>query len=138
MEVCGKVFISWVSLFYSSLQASVQHTSHHLSLPLLFALVIEPLVIMLKTSTYLRGVCQGNMLYWVSLYADDLLLCITDPVSCTIKITQNLQNHCLQNSVSPINSSTKNQPTKLIQGQIPFHFSPESFSYMGISITHIF
>jgi len=109
--------------------------------PLLFALVIEPLAITLKTSTHLQGIRRGSMEHRVSLYADDLLLYIADPVCCANRITQILDNffafsgykiNVLKTVCFPINSTAK----QLIQGQIPFHLVPKTFSYLGINITH--
>lgn len=153
----GKNFISWVSLLYSSPQACVHTNSQHSAYfplsrgtrqgcplsPLSFASVIEPLAIMLKTSTHLQDIRQGNMEHRVSLYADNLLLYITDHVCCATEITQILDNFGIFSGYKinfhetlclPINSSAK----QLIQGQIMLNLSTQSFSYLGINITHSF
>ncbi|KAF0031954.1 hypothetical protein F2P81_016509 [Scophthalmus maximus] len=56
--------------------------------PLLFAIAIEHLSIALKCSSCFTGVFRAGLEHQVSLYADDLLLYITDPVSCVDNILQ--------------------------------------------------
>ena len=91
----GPKLISWVRLLYASPKASVitnKFCSKFFSLsrgnrqgcplsPLLFALAIEPLSIMLNTSQRFKGIYRKQSEHRVSLYADDLLLYISDPVS---------------------------------------------------------
>ena len=60
--------------------------------PLLFALAIEPLAIRLIISAHLQGVKRGNIEQRVSLYADDLLIYITDPVTCANSLIQILDD----------------------------------------------
>ena len=52
--------------------------------PLLFAIAIEPLSIALKSSSCFTGIFRAGLEHRVSLYADDLLLYVTDPVSWVI------------------------------------------------------
>uniref|UniRef100_A0A3B4VI77 Reverse transcriptase domain-containing protein n=1 Tax=Seriola dumerili TaxID=41447 RepID=A0A3B4VI77_SERDU len=91
----GPKLISWIRLLYASPKASVitnklRSKSFSLSRgtqqscplsPLLFALVIEPLSIMPNTSQRFKGIYRKQLEHRVSLYADDLLLYISDPVS---------------------------------------------------------
>lgn len=49
--------------------------------PLLFALAIEP-HIALKSSSNFSGIYRGGFEHRVSLYADDLLLFVSDPLNC--------------------------------------------------------
>lgn len=153
----GENFIAWIRLLYKSTLARVninrQYSSYfplsrgtHQGCPLsllLFALAIEPLAIRLRSSAHLQGVKRGNIKQRVSLYADDLLIYITDPVTCANNLIQILDDFGafsgyktnLQKTVCfPINSKAKT----LTLGQIPFNFSPESFQYLGINITHSF
>jgi len=50
---------------------------------ILFALAIEPLSIMLKTSQHFKGVFRKHIEHRVSLYADDMMLYFSDPVTST-------------------------------------------------------
>ena len=47
--------------------------------PLLFALALKPLAETIRTHQELSGVILGDTEYRISLYADDILLCITNP-----------------------------------------------------------
>lgn len=46
--------------------------------PLLFALTIEPLAIALRSSTEIKGIIRGQAEHKVSLYADDMLIYMSD------------------------------------------------------------
>lgn len=144
-------------LLYASPQARVYTNNHYSSYfslsrgtrqgcplsPLLFVLVIEPLAIKLRTSACLQGIERDGTKHYVSLYADDLLLYITDPVNCSHRIIQTLDDFGtfsgykinLQKTVCfPINDLSK----QLKQGQTPFHLTLSSFRYLGIDIAHSF
>lgn len=49
--------------------------------PLLFAIAIEPLPIALKAERGIKGFQRGDIEHRVSLYADDLLLYVRDPIA---------------------------------------------------------
>lgn len=90
----GPKFISWVQLLYSNPKVSVIKNKIRSQLfsilrgtrqgcplsPLLFALVIELLSIMLKSLQSIQGIDRMGMEHRVSLYEDDLLLYISNPV----------------------------------------------------------
>lgn len=90
----GNGIISWVHLLYTSPQASIstngiqssfftltRGTRQGCSLsPLLFALAIEPLSIFLRSSSIFTGISRMGTEFKLSLYADDLLLYVSDPV----------------------------------------------------------
>ena len=95
-------FISWIRLLYSAPVASVKTNSEISSpfsltrqgcplSPLLVALAIEPLSIALKSSLVFSGIDRGGMEHRVSLYADDLLLYVQDPVNCVDEIVNLLK-----------------------------------------------
>lgn len=90
----GDNFIKWIHLLYASPQASV-HTNNNRSSyfrlgrgtrqgcplsSLLFALAIEPLSIVLRSSPSLQGVVRSAIEIKLSLYADDLLLYVSNPI----------------------------------------------------------
>ena len=90
----GNVFISWIRLLYTSPLASISTNGNQSSFftlscgtrqgcplsPLLFTLAIEPLSIFLRSSTTFTGISHLGTEFKLSLYADDLLLYISDPV----------------------------------------------------------
>lgn len=59
--------------------------------PLLFTLAIEPLLIALRSSSILQGITRSDIEIKLSLYADDLLLYVSDPTSCIPSITSKLK-----------------------------------------------
>lgn len=153
----GKTLISWIKLLYKHPQASVQtndlrSTFFPLSRgtrqgcplsPLLFAIVIEPLAIALRTTTEFQGITRGGIEHRVSLYADDLLLYVSHPMTCATKIVCLLEkfgrfsgyklnfqkSECfLLNSTSPPG----------LTPSFPFHLSNSGFNYLGINITKSF
>lgn len=89
----GSHYISLIKLLYAWPTASVQTNNinskaflFHRSTrqgcplsPLLLALAIEPLAIMLRLSKDYKGILRGDGMHKVSLYADDLLLYISNP-----------------------------------------------------------
>ena len=83
-------FISWVQLLAAVVTNGQQ--SKYFSLgrgtrqgcplsPLLFAIVIEPLAIALRQSAEFSGIVQGGLTHKLSLYADDLLLYTSNPMT---------------------------------------------------------
>ena len=88
----GDAFISWVNLLYTSPLASVRTNDTYspyfplergtrqgcpLS-PLLFALVMEPLAGTMRQCTDIKGIFRDNQEHKLSLYADDVLLYVSD------------------------------------------------------------
>lgn len=150
----GDKFISWIRLLYSSPKASV-HTndvySDYFSLgrgcrqgcplsPLLFAIAIEPLSIILKSSSVFKGIIRNGIEHKLSLYADDLLLYITDPalsIPAVLGILENFSSfsgyklNLGKSECFPINTAA----CHLQQSDLPFHLSPSGFKYLGINVT---
>ena len=95
LQKCGfsEEFIAWIRLLYSSPLAAVisnNTQSDYFPLgrgtrqgcplsPLLFALAIEPLAVALRLCKDFKGIPRGDLELKVSLYADDLLLYVSDP-----------------------------------------------------------
>lgn len=91
----GGRFVDWVKLLYSSPKASVRTNNITSPLfplrrgtrqgcplsPLLFTLAIEPLALWLRSAVDFRGITRSGTTHKVSLYADDLLLYVSDPIN---------------------------------------------------------
>ena len=150
----GKRFISWIRLLYTSPQASVHTNDAHSSYfalsrgtrqgcplsPLLFALAIEPLSIAFRSLPIFRGVSRAGVELKLSLYADDLLLYVSDPLVSISSILSTLNRfgsfsgykvNLLKSECYPINSSA----LLLQQSDVPFKLSPSGFKYLGINVT---
>lgn len=150
----GDKFVAWIRLLYSSPKASVRTNdtySDYFPLgrgtrqgcplsPLLFAIAIEPLSISLRSSPLFSGISRNGIEHKLSLYADDLLLYITNP-STSLPAVLSILDHFssfsgyklnLENSVCfPVNNAACN----LNQCDLPFQFSLSGFKYLGINIT---
>lgn len=89
----GEGFIKWVKVIYSSLRASVltdglmsplfnltggSQQGDTLS-PLLFVIFLEPLAAAIRADTGIMGVWSGGCEHKLILYADYILLLISDP-----------------------------------------------------------
>lgn len=91
----GPSFIKWIQILYSNPQAAVK-VSGFLSncftlergcrqgcsfLPLLFNIRIEPLAQLIRDSTNIKGLTISGEHHKLSLYADDVLLYLTEPAT---------------------------------------------------------
>ena len=146
--------ISWVKLLYSSPCASVCTNNQRSApfplfrgtrqgcplSPLLFALAIEPLSVALKLLEGFGGINRWGIKHQVSLYADDLLLYVSDPLSNIPRILTilnsfgRLSGYKLSISKSeyfPINQLAADIPPLII----PFKKASTGFKYLGIAIT---
>lgn len=108
--------------------------------PLLFALAIEPLSIMLKSSQHFSGIYRKNIEHRVSLYADDLLLYIAEPVQCAPEIVNMLHRFgsfsgyklsFSKRECFPVNNSA----LTIAETDLPFPLSRSGFKYLGINVT---
>lgn len=60
--------------------------------PLLFDLTIEPLAVALRSAEELTGVVRGGLNHKLSLYADDLILYLSDPCTSIPKAFEIISN----------------------------------------------
>ena len=150
----GSCFISWIKLLYSSPQALVctnTQRSNPFPLfrgtrqgcplsPLLFALAIEPLSIALKSEGRFKGIRRHGEEHRVSLYADDLLLYVSDPLSSLPPILSILDSFSIfsgyklnisKSECFAINQLATEIPTHLI----PFRTTAVGIKYLGIKVT---
>lgn len=147
----GETFCSWVKLLYSRPLAAVRingQTSSYFPLgrgtrqgcplsPLLFAIVIEPLAEAIRNSPKITGISTNKKDHKIALYADDILLFITNPQTSVPAVLE-IINQFSEFSGYKINfSKSEVMPLGSPQCPIssPFKWSPEGFTYLGISIT---
>lgn len=88
-------FISWIKVLYMSPSSRVRvngHTSEQFELkrgtrqgcplsPLFFAINIEPLAEMIRENPSIHGISSKGGIHKISMYADDIILYISDPLS---------------------------------------------------------
>lgn len=149
-------FISWIMLLYTSPLACVRtnnNYSEYFSLgrrtrqgcplsPQLFAIAIEPLAIALRSSA-MAGIQRGGLEHKLSLYADDLLLDVSEPGTSIPLVLDLLMDFGLisgyklnfsKSELMPINTAALNYPL----ASLPFRSSLQSFRYLGINVTKNF
>ena len=62
--------------------------------PILFALSIEPLAELIRSNDQIEGITdEGGMMHKISLFADDILLFIRNPLSSIPAVMQCLRNY---------------------------------------------
>ena len=151
----GSKIISWIQLLYSAPSACVTtnfQRSEYFPLsrgtrqgcpmsPLFFSIAIEPLSIALKSSSCFTGIFRAGLEHRVSLYADDLLLYVTDLISCVDNILQILTTfrsfsgyklNIRKSECIPVNNAAK----RISSEALPFRLAHKSFHYLGINISH--
>uniref|UniRef100_A0A671WYB0 Reverse transcriptase domain-containing protein n=1 Tax=Sparus aurata TaxID=8175 RepID=A0A671WYB0_SPAAU len=153
----GESFISWLRLLYTLPCASIitnNIQSGFFSLnrgcrqgcplsPLLFALAIEPLSIYLRTSPTFNGITRTHTELKLSLYADDLLLYVVNPVRACPAIVSFFRRfgrfsgykvNVAKSECYPVNKLVM----QISQSDIPFKLSPSGFRYLGVNIARSF
>ena len=153
----GEAFISWIKLLYAQPLAAVVtngQQSEYFSLgrgtrqgcplsPLLFAIAIEPLAIALRQSDEFSGIVRGGFTHKLSLYADDLLLYTSNPITAVPSIVNTLNNfgkisgykiNLQKSEMFPLNQAASQIP----QIHFPFKVVKKGFKYLGVEITPTF
>lgn len=150
-------FISWVKLLYTHPLAAVitnGHQSDYFSLsrgtrqgcplsPLLFAIAIEPLAIALRQSDGFSGIMKGRLTHKLSLYADDLLLYTSNPVTSVPSIVHTLNKfgkisgykiNLQKSEMFPLNQAA----SQITTSHFPFKVVRKGFKYLGVEIPSTF
>lgn len=153
----GPRFIQWIKVLYFLPMAAVR-TNNNLSpffnlqrgtrqgcplSPLLFALTIEPLAIALRSNTDIKGILRGGAEHKVSLYADDMLIYMSDPAESLPKMLELLNSfgrisgykvNMQKSELMPIDPSCQLSTNQSFSIKICTH----KFKYLGIWITRRF
>lgn len=151
----GPNFISWIQLLYSSPMARVRTNSLFSSYfpllrgtrqgcplsPLLFALSIEPLAIKLRADSCIKGIFRGDQEHKISLYADDLLLYMSEPL-CSLpralaifECFGNISGYKLnlhKSELLCVNSIAR----KISFSDFQFNVKSRYVTYLGVKVTH--
>ena len=107
---------------------------------MLFDLVIEPLAVSLRQCRSFEGIIRGDRVHKVSLYADDLLLYVTNPAMSLPSILSRLEEfgklsgYMQKSEVFPLNPTALNIPASMF----PFKRVTSHFRYLGISVPRSF
>lgn len=155
--LCDK-FISWIELLYHLPSASVRTNninSEYFNLqrgtrqgcplsPLLFAIAIEPLSVALRFHPQISGILRGEVEQRVALYADDLLLFLSNLSSSLPNVLSTLSAFGAisgykvnydKSEIFPLNTAGR---TFISQTNIQFKVVSDKFTYLGIQVTDKF
>uniref|UniRef100_A0A3P8QX47 Reverse transcriptase domain-containing protein n=1 Tax=Astatotilapia calliptera TaxID=8154 RepID=A0A3P8QX47_ASTCA len=150
----GSNFVSWIKVLYCDPVAAIR-TNNSLSpffqlqrgtrqgcplSPLLFAIAIEPLAIALRHCVEVEGIRRGDIEHKVSLYADDMLLFISNPSNSLPKLLDVLKEFGTISGYKVNFGKSEAMPLGTITGELssifaPFKLSYNKFKYLGIWIT---
>lgn len=110
--------------------------------PLLFALCIEPLAASIRANLDISGVKIHNREFKVSLYADDVLLTLTNPVISLPNLHKVLDEYSIVSGYKINTSKTEalsmNCPPEMLNAltsTYPYSWRNTSLKYLGINLT---
>lgn len=152
----GPQMLCWISALYASPSAQVNvngclssefpiriGTRQGCPLsPLLFALVLEPLLRKIRANQNIRGVTVGSSEYKLSAYADDVLFYVVDPIVSLPNLMEelaaysqvsNFQINYTKSEILPI--TIPPVMTTALKGAFPFAWASSSIRYLGIQLT---
>lgn len=150
----GDNFIGLVKLLYTSPLASVNTngvSSPYFPLergtrqgcplsPLLFALAIEPLAIAMRNNDNIQGIVRGGVEQKISLYADDVVLFVSRPISSLPQILALINKYSTISGYKLNVNKSELFPINIRAADLPlsassFKISPEKFKYLGVNIS---
>ncbi|MBN3289039.1 LIN1 transcriptase, partial [Polypterus senegalus] len=149
----GPNICAWIKLLYTNPEASVcinNICSDYFKLergtrqgcplsPLLFAIAIEPLAIHCRNTDQIKGISREGLEQKISLYADDMVLYISDPENSVPAVLaaltefqklSGLRINLNKSVLFPVNSQAYN----IRLDTLPFIIA-EQFKYLGVNIT---
>lgn len=108
--------------------------------PLLFAISIEPLAETIRVDPRIQAVSAGGIAHKILLYADDVILYITDPLNSIPVLLSRLgefgeiSGYKVNETKSEAMMLVGKWPTELNK-EVTFNWSNMGFRYLGIVIT---
>lgn len=110
--------------------------------PLLFTLAIEPLAEAIRSNPQVAGINIGPQKHTISLYADDVLLFLSNPETPIVRIVEIIGTFGQFSGYKINYSKSEGMPLSLhtplvfqVFSAAPFQWSPSGFNYLGIHIT---
>ena len=150
----GEGFIKWVKIIYLCPKASVltngmrsplfglergQKQGDPLS-PLLFTIFLEPLAVALRADTGIKGVWSGGTEHKLFLYADDILVLVSDPANSIPVVLNKIETfsqisgykiNWQKSEVMPVSRSCSQSDVSAF----PFRWIPVGMKYLGLKLS---
>lgn len=143
--------MTWVSSLYDNPQAYVKYADYNLEMidikrgtkqgcplsPLIFALLIEPLALLIRSNHDIKGIELGGHQHKICLFADDILVFLTHPHVSAPNLLALLDRFAhisglYVNSTKPNALNVSLLQTKVLQAQssLPFNWVSHQISYL--------
>lgn len=110
--------------------------------PIIFNLMMEPLAEHVRSNPSITGLTVGKISHKISLFADDVILILTNPTSSLAEVQKLLKwfgqvsYYKLNTTKSHILDLKLDATTKnLLQAQYPFARPDKNISYLGVLLT---
>ena len=145
------IFVRWIKTFYKNPRSRVRVNGHCSEFfPLgrgtrqgdaLLALSIESLAELIRSDPLIQGILdEGNNQHKLALFADDILLCLENPITSILALLHDLNEY---SKVSGYKVNTNKSEAMMIVGDWPsqlddlvsFRRSNQGFRYLGV-FTH--
>lgn len=104
--------------------------------PLLFALALEPLVEALQNETRFKGISELKKQFKLSLFADDMVIYVTDPTTFLEAIEHILDSFYAVSGLRM--KSCFGAPAYWIRIKYSKHLVSNEWKYLGVRISHHF
>lgn len=152
----GPQMLRWISALYAPHSAHVKVNSCLSSVfpiltgvstppPLLFAMVLEPLLRKIQANKNIRGVTVGSLEHKHSAYTDDVLFHVVVHWRSTVSLPNLMEEQAAYSQVSNFKLNyTKSEILPImispvmaaaLKGAFPFAWASSSIRYLGIQLT---
>lgn len=152
----GPNFINWITALYNKPKAYVKYAGYKSDFfniergtrqgcplsPLIFALLIEPLALVIRSDPTITGIEMGGFQHKLCLFADDILLFLSSPQVSgpnLIPILNKFANisglYINPKKCLALNISLSNIELTSAKISLPFTWSNRSIPYLGIHLT---
>lgn len=150
----GNTFIEWVKILYTNPSSFILTNGNRFSpfslhcgvcqgdqlSPLLFNIALEPLAIGIRGHPDIKGLKLGSTETCVTLYADNLLVCLADPVISIPILLEcitsfgNISGYVINWEKSEF-MPLADQLNDDFLDKLPFRVVKDCFSYVGLKLT---
>lgn len=153
----GPHFLNILQVLYKTPTAKIQikgYKSHTINIhrgtrqgcplsPILFILALEPLAIKLRNHQDIKGICCGDEEQKCSLFADDILMFLSSPITSLPNLYRVLRRFTAFSGLTinhskseALNLTLEPQTVQLLQKSFQFRWQQNKLPYLGIFLTN--